>query len=881
MYKIYKNIINILYFIIFCFNIVNAQDKKVINILLSRPEINESRYLENYNQIIKEYFSTRSSLNNYDINFSFCEPVADDGKDIIQDYEHPMFFSTNFVLDEDYPKNFNCTIRELKESKFDMMILDNNFIFSDDSFVKSIYLNGKYLIRRITDYYEDLNDHGVKEEDTKHHDADILNNGHFKDPRFENKRFFGLPYERDFNLLYYHNKYEAIKDILSEKELTKDNLNTNVLYDSYLEPGGILSIGLKDYDEILSAFDEFISYKYGIPKENDVKSFDIFYNRDQNNKKLDELFYSFRNYTIKYSGQNIEKTLETTPEQAYYSFINNEKIFLKGKASFYKKLIDNPNIAILANSLPDNFSTIKEKFLIINNNSEKPKNDLVKIALQLTSPEIQLYRAEVLGTIPTFDLKNFNKNEYSNAYCTKNPVICNIFKDIKPIQVNKFFKKNKNTANFMEIRMVVPPAIKDGLIKNNDTVLEETFLNTLDLEPIPMSDMKTPIVIINGINLIGILILVIAIIMVIRYRKHPYLKAISPYLSCLTILGMIISLSFIYIFALSSVSKTACRLSYVVKVTSINLIYLPMISIIFRIYYIYTNLSKVNYGKKVNDKRLIRYVFIILILFILICGMVAFNDDFYIGTFGTLLPLRLNLCVYQNMLLYYLFANIYSVIMFISMIVMTIKTIQVSRKFGEVKFILFIVLLLFASVVYEITFIFLATFNFNNIYLFAIAHGVYLISSLYCAYLLVGSRLLYIRKHPIKNGTYKGNSVYNDYFNTTINLADFIPLKKDLKKDYNKDMDREDEKINKNKNKNRNRSNSSNSHGSNYNNEYINNYINGYNDYLNSYNNTTNHQNEEYIDPIESNPNNYFFNQSLKMLSNENDANNNFYNRRN
>jgi len=487
MNNISQVIIKIIFFIILYFNKINAQNKKVINILLSKPEINESRYLENYNQIVKEYFSKKGSLLNYDLNFSFCEPVAEDGKDIIEDYKHPMFFSTNFVLDEDYPKNFNCTIRELKESNFDMMVLDNNFIYSDDSFVKSIYLNGKYLIRRITDYYEDLNYYNIKKEDIQHHDEDILNNGHFKDPRFSEKRFFGLPYERDFNVLYYHSKYDGIKNILMEDESILNDANN--MYSNYLTQEGILSIGLKDNDVMLSSFGEYISSKYGIPKENDIKSFEIFYNKDQN-RKLDELFFSFRNYTLKYTGQNINKTLDTTPEQAYNAFINNEKFFFKGKASHYKRLVENPNITIFANSLPNSYSTLIEKFLVINYNSEKPKEDLLNIALQLTSPEIQLYRAEVLGTIPTFDLKNNNKDEFSNAYCLKNSILCNIFKDMKPIHVNKFFKKNKNSANFMETRLVVPPAVKEGLIRNNDTILEETFLNILDLEPIPFADMK-------------------------------------------------------------------------------------------------------------------------------------------------------------------------------------------------------------------------------------------------------------------------------------------------------------------------------------------------------------------------------------------------------
>ncbi|ORX53282.1 hypothetical protein BCR36DRAFT_349040 [Piromyces finnis] len=718
---------------------------------------------------MKEYFKTNGITNDYDIVFSYCKPVPEDGKEIIEDYSKPIFSDTTFKIDEDYPRNFNCTLRELKQSNFDMMILDNSFLFSDDSSVKSIYLNGKYLMRRVTDYYEDFNDYDIREEDIKHHESVLLDNGHFKNYHYKNKKFYGLPYERDFNLLFYHDKFDdAINDIFESNKIN----NTE-----YLNSDGILSIGLKDNDEILNSFVEYVAFKYGIPKENDNDSFGIFYN-----EKLQELFKAFRNVIIKYAGENINQTLDTSTEQAYFSFINNEKMLFKGKASSYKRLINNPNISVIPHSLPNNFSSVIEKFLIINIYSKKKKEDLVKIALQLTSPDMQLYRAEKFGTIPTFDLKN-DTNDYSQKYCQGNFVICHIYKAIKPIYVNKFFKKGINSANFMETRLVVPMALKDGLINNNDTVLKNTFLNILDLEAIPLSDINVPIIVCNVINIFYIVFLLFVIFKVYKYRKHPYLKAISPFLSSLTIIGIILHLSFIYVFGMSSMDKTLCRLSYVIKVLALNLIYLPMISIIFRIYYIYTNLSQVNYGKKVNDKRLIKYVFVILMIAISVCGIIAFNDDFYIGTFGTYLPLRFNLCVYNNMNLYFLFATIYSIFMFIGMIVMTVKTIKVSRKYGEIRFIVFIVLLLFSSIVYEISFIFLATFDFKNIIFFIIAHALYLLSSLYCAYLLVGARLLYIRKNPIKNGSFEGNSVYNDYFNAPVNLVDFIPLKKELKKE--------------------------------------------------------------------------------------------------
>jgi len=247
--------------------------------------------------------------------------------------------------------------------------------------------------------------------------------------------------------------------------------------------------------------------------------------------------------------------------------------------------------------------------------------------------------------------------------------------------------------------------------------------------------------------------------------------------------------------------------------------------------------------------------------------------------------------------------------------VLTLKTIKVSKKFGEVKFILFIALLLFGSIIYEITFIYLATFNFDNIIYFFFSHILYLISSILCIYLLVGSRIIYLMRHHQKRDISKND---NEYFDNIVNIVDFIPLKRGNNKNHildykyneinklsNNTLTNRSNKIshyylnnirnininnnnisstNTNVNNNNftfnSNNNSNNNDNINNNNgrfhnaqmdQYMNNYINGYNDYMkiNNVNNSPNNSGD-YIDLIDNNPNNYFFNQSLKMLSQKN-----------
>ncbi|OUM61698.1 hypothetical protein PIROE2DRAFT_12243 [Piromyces sp. E2] len=758
MKTIIKNIIiYILFLSVLYANKVKSKD--VINILINKPDINETQYLKRYNEIIKQYFLSKNN-NNYDINFSYCVPNPNDGDNITVLYTLKKGL---FQADPEFSREFNCTLRELKNSNYDMMIVDDRFLFSDYSYLDNSVLQAEFAFRKLTDFYENYYDLNINQKQISYHNKNFLRDGYYNDNEME---FYGLPYEFDFDMLYYHQDNTILKDVLSVKVNTSSELNNSQIF----------SAGFGDNDVLLNFFTEFIKYQYNIPKENDPLSYNLLY--DSNNH---ELYNSFRNYMIKLTGRDISKTLKTSIIDAYNAFINNEKSVFMGKASYSKILKENSDsdITILTQSLPDGQSVINEKFIIINKKSNLKKDILLKVALDLTSPEFQLYRAQELNIIPTFDMKD-KSNNFVNIYCQQNPDICEMIEKLNPIRINKVYRRSKYSANLMEIRLVVPLSLKKFLIENNSTIIEMTFSNIIDLwnnsflTTLKFSSFLVVFLIINAFTIITALLLIIVMIMVHRNRKHPYIKAMSPQLSNLTIFGMILRIIYPYFFNLVN-TRFLCRLSCVVNFFINNLVYIPLFAIIFRIYYIFTNSSSVSDGKKLHDKRLIKYIILALFLTLAAFYGITFTDEFNLITSGTLTITRSIACVY-NFDRFTLISNIYTLTLFVFMLGMTFKVHKISKKYGDTRFIFFIVVLLLSSFIFEMAFSSfmknddLDSINSSSIILI----NVHLLTSIITVHILIGNRLLYVRKYPYN----PEDEYYNNYFDDINNIIKYIPVKK-------------------------------------------------------------------------------------------------------
>lgn len=116
-------------------NNVDGKDN-TIQVLIHKPDIESTSYLEKYNTSIKQHLlsiihannSTLPELSNVDINFSYCHPEPTDGN--IVNIPYDLFWnSSSHLPDELYARTINCTIRALKSSKYDLLILDNQFLF--------------------------------------------------------------------------------------------------------------------------------------------------------------------------------------------------------------------------------------------------------------------------------------------------------------------------------------------------------------------------------------------------------------------------------------------------------------------------------------------------------------------------------------------------------------------------------------------------------------------------------------------------------------------------------------------------------------------------------------------------------------------------------
>eukprot|EP00833_Pecoramyces_ruminatium_P012506 jgi/Orpsp1_1/1186538/evm.model.d7180000051320.1 len=125
---------------------------------------------------------------------------------------------------------------------------------------------------------------------------------------------------------------------------------------------------------------------------------------------------------------------------------------------------------------------------------------------------------------------------------------------------------------------------------------------------------------------------------------------------------------------------------------------------------------------------------------------------------------------------------------------MTVKVHQLSKKYGDTKFIFFIVLLLISSFIFQQAFTsFMSTSNIDPSIspTLLITIFIQLLTNIITVHLLIGNRLLYIRKHPI---TSKNKLNSSDLKNIN-KIAKFIAMKNNMDSSFsfsNKSTNKED-----------------------------------------------------------------------------------------
>ena len=430
--------------------------------------------------------------------------------------------------------------------------------------------------------------------------------------------------------------------------------NTISKRDQLSEYEAPLSVPLKNQEQLLNTLTEYVSEKKNLTLK--VKTF-MKYHHYFYDDQSGELYHDFRNFVENCSGLSIPDILEVGNTLATQSFLQKKKKYFKGKMSHYPYFKQFSNITFSVMLPPKRFSVVEEHYLVLNKHSKKNKDMLFEIMLQLTSKEMQLFRTK-FGYIPTFDMALRDTDETVHTYCQNRTDLCQMIQDMESIRMQKIFKKDKFCVTFMEIRLLLPTAIRNFLINNDVSSIITSFRNSMEAK---LFHFKHPDIYTIGFYILSFVfavLLTFIIVLVYRNRNHPYLKVISPIFCILVMIGLI-SNSFTPMLITHITSPLICRILYVQGIVSRTLIFVPLFTVVFRIFCIYNNTSKVTFGKKFNDKRLLLIIGIVLIFMLTFSVVIACKKEFYIITLGDINNVRYLKCYHNGSKLHLVIALIY------------------------------------------------------------------------------------------------------------------------------------------------------------------------------------------------------------------------------
>ncbi|KAG4098806.1 hypothetical protein H8356DRAFT_1291140 [Neocallimastix lanati (nom. inval.)] len=630
--------IKFIYIFLILVNFTKYIKNEVINILMQKPDMDWLQFTNEDFSLINNYFKTLSAndkeLQNIEIKFTYFNFAPNE----------KLRYRQQSLL-------YLITINEMlktSNSTYDMMIMDDRLLFSDTSFTESYVLEKDWNLRKVHHNYLKISDYiNLNDTSLAHHNPNILNEGILRND------LYGLPYELDFDVLYYFNSTINLNSIPNLNELSWDELM--VFKNSIGSSNFPINAGLYDDDELINLFIEYVSEKYNLTEEKKKKSetdfYEIFYNKNSK-----ELYESFRNFIHDFTGFD---SFNTKISSAFDKFCNEKNSFFKGKASYYTKIaLKNKDISTFL--LPKLFTVINEKYLVINKYSKVKKEILVKIALQLTSKKMQLFKYDKFYTIPTFDMKKISLDKDILSFCEKDKWLCSSLGKINAIHIKQFFG-GKFSAPFLLVRINIPVYIENYVRTNNITDTALIFKNIKELY------MTTP----NGIDKNSIILLIFMgiftllslyiMLLVYEYRKNPYLKVISPRFSNLIILGFIMCINSL-LFNVQIHSVTKCKVQLIYEVIYNDFIILPMLVITFRIFFIYRNKSRISFGKKLNNNRLSIFIAVVVLITIIFCLITINKTEFRIITLGDLRYVRFPICYYKNETFNLVIASYYLII---------------------------------------------------------------------------------------------------------------------------------------------------------------------------------------------------------------------------
>ncbi|OUM65769.1 hypothetical protein PIROE2DRAFT_7185 [Piromyces sp. E2] len=113
------------------------------------------------------------------------------------------YFPVNELYSSEYLYLFTNCIEYWTNSTFDLAVVDDRMLFAEYGLMET-YAIGTYLQTKhpTEEYLLDMTDY-VNNNDLKHHDSEILKH------TYHEKHIYALPWEKDFDLLYFNEADET------------------------------------------------------------------------------------------------------------------------------------------------------------------------------------------------------------------------------------------------------------------------------------------------------------------------------------------------------------------------------------------------------------------------------------------------------------------------------------------------------------------------------------------------------------------------------------------------------------------------------------------------------------------------------------------------
>ncbi|ORX50027.1 hypothetical protein BCR36DRAFT_412519 [Piromyces finnis] len=741
--------------------------KQRIKICIKQPDMPRTvlhddweKYRNELNNYFVEKVKDNERLNNYELDIYFYPyiPVETNGQSVPFDY-------------------MNDLAKVLPRKEYDMILLDERILFNDIALMESerIFKETKFrqpsleLLHDLTKY--------INKDDLEFHDPKILSYGMYK------KKIYGIPFEYDFDVLYYHKDGENSNANGSDTMALVENMK-DFTWESLLEKMEKNSqpfvLALGDDNDVLNFVIEYTNNIHTLSPEYNPDYIKIFYDDEEST----DFYTKFRDLVKSFSPNNEPiKAARTSLDDAYSSFLTKNSTFFKAKAShnfLFKSKYGNDGIPL---SLPPKYqSATTNKYLVANKYSDIKPDLLAEVALILTDKEAQLFRAEKYGSIPTFDFTKKDSDQDLQDYCNNNPVICDAMDKVEKLYIRDIFSSD-TMVPFYEILCFIPIRFKNFFITNDIKYIEFSLKN--------VNEFITDNLGVYGVLSIILTILVIVfccfvIYMTYKLKEHPYIKVISPIFCNLIVIGCILNMIKLLKF-IPPYSRGKIKIFLILETLGTNLIYIPMFAVAYRIFRIYKTKSFMS--NSLNNKRLLIGIFSAISIAVIYKIVIVFTCSFYYTAIGSVTYARIPVGNYSNNELFNKIYQIYLTFVFILLIFMIIATGSRSKNFGDICY----TFVIFSTNISDFLVERLITKldggdNYPLYFFLTILFNCFLHFS--CVYVLVVSRIVLILLYPNseKNTSQSNTNSYNDatqYIGLRFKLKNRISTLKYIKRKSN------------------------------------------------------------------------------------------------